>query len=71
MNHKNLIKCDKCNLMLISEESISHECRKVNDYCIIDGQIWLGDGTKYYPINRKLTVEEINRRLDRTPKQIL
>ena len=50
---QNLNKCHICCVDLIEEESFEHICKKVTDYCIIDGQIWLGDSVKHYPLQKK------------------
>lgn len=58
MNYKNLTKCDKCNLMLIFEETSLHECLNLTDYFVIGDRAWLCDGFNYYPlklINRNFT----------------
>ncbi|CUR52525.1 protein of unknown function [Nitrosotalea devaniterrae] len=53
MSRVNLSKCPNCKLGLISEEKDTHECLKVEDYWVIDGVIWLGDGMKYYPLKHR------------------
>lgn len=44
----NIERCNKCNTMLIAEEFPTHECFKPKSVWVIDGRVWLGDGTKYY-----------------------
>ena len=58
----NVKKCDSCNLDLISEESKNHECLKVTDHWVIDGQLWIGDGIRYYPLQPKGNTTHNNRR---------
>ena len=62
-NQLNLNKCEICGLSFIVGES--YVCRTFHDFMIIDGQIWLGDGTKYYPLKRlpKGYTHKINRNL--------
>jgi hypothetical protein len=37
-------------MALIDEEVEGHECRKLEDFWIIDDIVWMGDGVRYYPI---------------------
>jgi hypothetical protein len=46
----NITKCKQCNTDLIAEDIAEHQCRKLTDFWIIDGIIWLGDGKQYYPL---------------------
>jgi hypothetical protein len=37
-------------MALIDEEVERHECRKLEDFWIIDDIVWMGDGIRYYPM---------------------
>ncbi len=46
----NITKCGKCERMLIDEEADGHVCRVMeHDFWVIDGIVYLSDGTTYYP----------------------
>lgn len=45
----NFAKCDKCGLSLIIEEESEHQCKKVVDFKIEGGIIWMFDGTIWVP----------------------
>lgn len=62
----NIIKCIKCGLQLIEEESYSHKCRKLVDYKIEGTTLWGFDGERW--ISRKL-LSLINRKLLPTGNQ--
>jgi hypothetical protein len=47
----NILICTKCKAPLIAEEFHSHTCFKIKDFWVIDGEIWIGDGKKYYLYN--------------------
>lgn len=55
MKPQNLTKCDKCNLMLMSEETMTHECLVITDYFVIGSLIWVCDGHNYYPLKLRST----------------
>lgn len=67
----NLTKCRICNMALIEEEAEAHQCRKVVDFWIIDGIVWMHDGVQYYPqklpTNQNSTTNYNNRRFNGTP----
>ena len=69
MKNQNLVKCNICNLAIISEELGVHKCIKSASILIIDGQSFLLDGIRSYPLkptNRQLTGEKSNSEVNRT-----
>ena len=44
----NIIECHICGIALIAEEISIHECFKFRDMWIMDEEIWVGNGKKYY-----------------------
>lgn len=45
---ENLIKCSKCNMLLIAEELETHQCFIPKDVWVIEGEIWVSDGRRGY-----------------------
>ncbi|MGI0013197.1 MAG: hypothetical protein ACREBU_07120, partial [Nitrososphaera sp.] len=46
----NIKRCKDCDITLISEEAITHSCRRTIEIWGIEGETWIGDGVCYYPL---------------------